>query len=331
MRVVVVGATGNVGSSTLRALSLDPTVSHLVGVARRVPREDRSGVEWRAADIAVDDLTPMVLGADAVVDLAWALEPVKDAHRLHATNIVGSARLFEAVVAGGVQTLVYASSVGAYSPAPDGGPVGEEHPTHGAGGSRYALQKAYVERVLDRFELVHPEVRVVRMRTALCVKAEAAAGQCRVFLGEHVPLSLLRGRHVPMVPEVPGLVVQAVHTDDAAEAYRRAVTTAVSGPFNVAADPPLGAADVALLLGARRVKIPPRVFPQASRAARALHLAPSEPGWFDLALASPLLDTARARKELGWEPRRSALAAVAETFRALGLSTADPSDAAAPG
>ncbi|MHB1585046.1 MAG: NAD-dependent epimerase/dehydratase family protein [Acidimicrobiales bacterium] len=144
MRVVVVGATGNVGSSTLRALSLDPTIRHLVGVARRVPQGDRSGVEWRAADLAVDDLAPIALGADAVVDLAWALKPAKDARRLHATNIVGSVRLFGAVAAGGVQTLVYASSVGAYSPAPGGQPVTEEHPTHGVGGSRYAEQKAYV-------------------------------------------------------------------------------------------------------------------------------------------------------------------------------------------
>ena len=54
---------------------------------------------------------------------------------------------------------------------------------------------------------------------------------------------------------------------------------------------------------------PSAVPPTAARAALALawhlHLAPAEPALLDLALGLPLLDTTRARNELGWTPRHT--------------------------
>jgi nucleoside-diphosphate-sugar epimerase len=43
-----------------------------------------------------------------------------------------------------------------------------------------------------------------------------------------------------------------------------------------------------------------------------LHLQPSPPGWFDLGMSVPLMDSSRARTELGWTPRRSAADALLE-------------------
>ena len=37
MRVVVVGASGNVGTSTLAALANDPEIESVLGIARRIP------------------------------------------------------------------------------------------------------------------------------------------------------------------------------------------------------------------------------------------------------------------------------------------------------
>ena len=118
MRVVVVGATGNVGSSLVRALEAAPEIESVLGVARRWPRLTVEKTEWAQADIAVDELAPLVRGADAVVHLAWLIQPSRDLPTLRATNVDGSARLFRAVAAAKVPALVYASSVGAYSPGP---------------------------------------------------------------------------------------------------------------------------------------------------------------------------------------------------------------------
>jgi uncharacterized protein YbjT (DUF2867 family) len=50
MKVVVVGASGNVGSAVLRRLAREPAVTEIVGIARRVPDaaagEPYAGVDW---------------------------------------------------------------------------------------------------------------------------------------------------------------------------------------------------------------------------------------------------------------------------------------------
>ena len=131
MRIVIVGASGNVGFALARRLAPEPGVE-LVGVARRVPRAGAVPIaEWRACDIARDDLEEVFRGADAVVHLAWEIQPSHDLAQLIRTNITGSERVFTAVARAGVPVLVYASSVGAYSRGPKDRLVDESWPTEG--------------------------------------------------------------------------------------------------------------------------------------------------------------------------------------------------------
>ena len=51
MRVVVTGASGNVGTSVLEALGREPEVKEIVGIARRVPEVSYPKVEWAGADV----------------------------------------------------------------------------------------------------------------------------------------------------------------------------------------------------------------------------------------------------------------------------------------
>jgi UDP-glucose 4-epimerase len=152
MRVVVVGASGNSGTSLLTALAGDPEVTSILGVARRPPALEWPKTDWARADIARDDLVPLFREADAVVHLAWLIQPSHDVERLHATNVEGSSRVFRAVADARVRVLVYASSVGAYSAGPKDRAVTESWPTDGIASSFYARHKAEVERRLDRFE-----------------------------------------------------------------------------------------------------------------------------------------------------------------------------------
>jgi UDP-glucose 4-epimerase len=304
MRVVVVGATGNVGTSLLRALADEPAVDSVLGIARRLPGVRYPKTDWAAADVSRSDLTEHFRGADVVVHLAWLIQPGRDEATLRATNVEGSARVFGAVAEAGVPALVYASSVGAYSPGPKDRRVDESWPTNGIESSFYARHKAEVERLLDRFEEEHERTRVVRLRPGLIFKREAATGIRRLFAGPFLPSPLVAPGRILFVPDLPRLRFQAVHSLDAGEAYRRAVVTEVRGPFNVAAEPVLDPSVLSELLGARRVRIHPRLARAAVDLSFRLHLQPTEPGWLDMALAVPLLDTTRARSELGWEPRR---------------------------
>src|SRR5215216_3901996 len=158
MRVVVTGATGNVGTSVVRALRLDERIDSIVGIARRLPQAQLEKVDWRAADIARDALEPLFEGADVVVHLAWLIQPSRDEATLRAANVDGSARVFAAAADAGARTIVHASSVGAYSPGPKDRAVDESWPTDGIQTSFYSRHKAEVERLLDRFEGEHPDV-----------------------------------------------------------------------------------------------------------------------------------------------------------------------------
>lgn len=272
LRVVVVGATGNVGTSVVGALSRDPKVSSILGLARRLPEWTAPKTAWARVDIATDDLVDFFRGADVVVHLAWLCQPTHQPVTTWRANVLGSIRLCAAVVTAGVPALVYASSVGAYSPGPQDRAVDESWPTHGWPGAAYTREKAYVERVLDSFEVKNPGVRVVRLRPGFIFKQQSASQQRRLFLGPLLPNRLVRPTLVPLVPQVPGLRFQAVHTDDAAEAYRLAALQPVRGAFNIAADPLVDPRMLAAV-------VPSRPHPAGLSRNATLYSQPGHAGW----------------------------------------------------
>lgn len=317
MRVVVVGATGNVGTSVLAALADEPRVESVLGLARRLPRLESPKVEWARADVTRDELLPHFRGADCVVHLAWKIQPSRDGGALRATNVDGSTRVFLAAAEAKVPSLVYASSVGAYSPGPKDRRVDETWPTDGIRSSFYSRHKAEVERILDRFEQDHPRLRVVRLRPGLIFKREAATGIRRLFAGPFLPGFLLRPRLLPVVPDLPRLRFQGVHSLDVGQAARLAIVGEARGAFNVAAEPVLDPQELGRLLDARPVPVPEPLARAFTTLTWRLHLQPTPPGWLDLALNVPLLDVTRAREELGWEPRHTAGEALLELLTGM--------------
>lgn len=293
MRVVVVGATGNVGTAILRALVAEPVVTSVVGVARRVPRADGSSTvgpphdaaEWARVDLADDAtvaerLDTALAGADVVIHLVWAIQPARKPDVLHHVNVDGTRAVVDAVVRNRVPHLIFMSASGVYSPGPaDGHAIDESWPTRGVPGSAYALDKAEVETMLDGVEAAEPWLTVTRMRPAIMLQREAGAEIGRYFLG---PLGriglkvaagpvgqalggLIRGWHAderpepvdpplfPLVPFPRGVRLQVLHPDDTASAVRAAVVGRHPGAFNLAPDGGLTGQDLADLLADGRL------------------------------------------------------------------------------
>src|SRR6185436_18461733 len=69
---------------------------------------------------------------------------------------------------------------------------------------------------------------------------------------------------------------------------------------------------------ARPVPVPARVLRTAPSLTWRAHLQPTSPGWIDLARGVPVLDTSRARTELGWTPQHDAGDALLELLDGLG-------------
>jgi UDP-glucose 4-epimerase len=316
-RIVITGATGNVGTSVIEALKDEHGIEEIIAVARRQASFDDPRVSFIAANVVTADLRSIFAGADVVLHLAWAIQPSHDERATYAVNVEGSRRVLDAVLAASVPRLVYASSVGAYSPGPKDRMVDEAWPVDGIPSLFYSRHKAEVERMLDRFELACPEVTVARLRPGLIFKREAATGIRRLFAGPFVPKGLLDPDRIPVVPDIARLRFQAVHSLDVGDAYRRALIADVTGTFNIAADPVLDPETLAQALGARTWGMRSGVIRRAAEVTWHARIQPSPPGWFDLALAVPLMDTGRARRELGWSPQTSATEALKELLQGM--------------
>ena len=318
MRIVVTGATGNVGTSVVAALAEDERVTEIVGVARRRPPWQPPRTTWVEADVVSSPLTELFRDAAAVIHLAWMIQPSRDEALIRRTNVDGSERVFAAAAEAGAGALVHASSIGVYSPAQPGQVVSESWPAEGTPTSFYARHKAAAERALDVVEQAHPRLRVVRLRPGLIFKREAASEIRRLFAGRLLPPALVRPERLPVLPLPAGLRVQAVHCTDVADAYRRAaLDDTARGAYNVAAPPVLDAAALGRALGARPVELPVGVVRAAAALTYRLHVHPSEPGWLDMGMGVPVMDTTRIREELGWAPAHTADAALLELIRGV--------------
>ncbi|MGC5615155.1 NAD-dependent epimerase/dehydratase family protein [Georgenia sp. Z1491] len=342
MRVAVVGASGNAGTAVLRALAASPRVDEIVGVSRRLPdtsAQPYASATWHRLDLAVparepahedaviDRLARALRGADAVVHLAWLIQPNRERDLLRRANVGGTARVAEAVVRAGVPHLVVASSVGAYSPVDDDEPRDESWPTEGIRTSHYSVDKAAQERVLDEYARRHPDLTIARLRPALLLGGEPASEIRRYFLGPFVPPGMLRPGRLPLVPLPAGLRLQVVHPEDAADAYVRVVLDRASGAFNIAAEPVLTGADLAGVLDHGRVLTVPRgLLRRVLSLAWEVRASAADAGWLDMGMAVPVMDPSRLCTELGWRPRHDA----AEALRGLLGGMADGVGAPSP-
>lgn len=329
MRVAVVGATGNAGTAVLRELARREEIDSVVGIARRLPDGDAepfAGCEWRSLDIAGEDaaegLEEAFRGADAVIHLAWLIQPGSKRELLRQVNVTGTARVLAAAARAGVKHIAVASSVGAYSPVDDDRPRDETWPTRGVPGSHYSEDKAAQERVMDEFEAKHPGVCLARIRPGLVFQGSAGSQIQRYFAGVLAPVQLLKHVRPPVLPLPKGVRAQAVHSDDVARAYVEAIVRGAHGAYNVCADDVLDAAAIARIVGrGRLLPLPARPLVPLIKAANRAHLLPMDEGWLRMALRVPLLDNSKAKRDLGWRPRTTAAQALEELIE--GMSTGE--------
>ncbi|MDE8589345.1 NAD-dependent epimerase/dehydratase family protein [Arthrobacter sp. NQ4] len=330
MRIAITGASGNAGTALLRNLQRQlkrkPGSLELVGISRRLPdtsREPYAGVHWHTLDVGLERDIPRLEqaldGVDAVVHLAWQIQPNRDLDMLHRTNVMGTRNVLDAAGRAGVKQVVCASSVGAYSKSGKDQRRDESWPAGGMAGSHYSRHKAEQEKLLDGFMAANPGIAVARLRPALIFQEHAGAEIGRYFLGRVLSRLLPPKPWLPILPVPDNLVFQAVHADDVAEAYWRVVDQRASGAFNIAAEPVLTPQELGRILGAKRIlPIPMALLHAVVDLTWRARVQPTDSGWVQMAAGAPIMDTSRAERILAWEPNVSSIDAVKELLAGMG-------------
>jgi nucleoside-diphosphate-sugar epimerase len=329
LAVAVTGPTGTFGAGLIPLLEAEPSIERIVGVARRPFDPAARGwwsMDYRQGDVRdVDGLVDAFSGADVVVHLAFLITGTAGREDTRAVNVEGTLNAFRAAVEVGARRFVYASSVAAYGFHPDN-PVGirEEWPVRPASKLFYAQEKAELEQLLDEQAAAHPEVELYVLRPSIVVGPNWIGGKnvLPAWLG---PLAAwgndwlasrqsVRRLPVPIPVVVPGVSVQLVHEDDVGEALLQCVLGAgPAGAYNIAGDGLVSAADIARELGARPVEVSESVTRTAARWLSRAPL-PAMAEWVEAASHPAVMDTAKAKRDLGWTPRYTALEALRATI-----------------
>ena len=315
LAVAVTGPTGTFGMALVPLLQDEPYIARVIGIARRPFDPAEQGwtkMEYRRGDVRDPEaLREAFAGADVVVHLAFLIIS-GNKETTQAINVEGTLNAFRAAAAAGAKRFVYASSIAAYGFHRDN-PVGitEEWPTRPADALFYAQEKAELEQLLQDEAARHPEMELYLIRPPIVLGPDAVGAKAQLSPGLLQVIQLLHSgiRRLRVVPAVvPDLPMQLIHQNDVAEALRLCVIGAgTPGAYNIAADDIVNGADVLRELGFLPLTVPGKPMAAVARAISTLPFLPSGLQWVEALSQPAIMDTTKARTELGWRPKHSAI------------------------
>lgn len=305
LRVGVTGASSDLGRLLLPRLAADPGVAKIVAfdVAAPEPVEKLSVVKL---DLTRPGSEPAMIDAfrheslDALYHLAFLSSRLRGAAFAHELEVIGSLHVLAAAAAVKLPRLVVASTTALYGARKDAPAIlTERSPLHHGHESRFIHDKVEVEKQLEKFRERTPGTQVVVLRFAPIV-------------GRTVDNPISRWLRTKVFPLPMGFdpLWQVVHEDDAAQALVQALRTETSGPINVAAEGALPLSELVRLAGGRAVPVPGVALSSLLKTLAALGLPTAQPSMLDYLRFNWVADAGRARRELGFEPKYTAAAAV---------------------
>jgi len=277
MNVLVTGSASGFAQILLPRLAADPGIEFILGMDQR----ESAFTHERYVQVVLDLRSPLLARVlrdiQAVIHLAPA---VSDAAAARGELLAGAQNLYSRALAAGTQHLIHLSSALVYS-APAENAVDEHHALAATPGCAAAEALQAVEAWLTEFEAEHPTRRVLRLRPHWLV-------------GPHCDSVLARLLRQRLTLRDATARLQCVHEDDVVEAIVRALHSEARGAFNLACSDSVTLP--ALHRQARWLRLPATMRLLASRLDTV-------PGCIDALTRSLVLDSQRARSELGWHPR----------------------------
>jgi UDP-glucose 4-epimerase len=312
MRYVVTGGSGYIGSRLIERLVERDDTERVVIADIRPPRSFRPKVEFSKLDVRDGAGVRELLARerpDAVVHLAFVLNPMHDENTMYEIDVGGTHNVLEAASAAGVGQMLVTSSATAYGAFPDNPvPIDEDQPVRGVPDFEYARDKTESDRLCQLWALRHPDRVMTIVRP------------CIVF-GPNVDNYIVRAwTKQPFFADIGGsdVPVQFVHEDDVVEALIRLLEGRHGGAFNLAGDGMMTWGEAADLIGTPRRKLPRKLFWRFANVMWKLRAAESPPGNLHFILHPWVVATDRLKDATGWSPRYDSRTTFEITMRAHG-------------
>jgi nucleoside-diphosphate-sugar epimerase len=202
-------------------------------------------------------------------------------------------------------------------------PLTEDVPARGSDDHYYSAQKAEVERLLAE-TLQGSDTAAYVLRPCIVAGPDAQLlvdSLPYTQLSERLPAAVLRlldGVPIlkPVLPD-PGVPFQLVHHDDVASAVCAAVLgRGAPGAYNIAGSGRITVHQLADELGWYSIPVPELAVDVVSELIGRIGILPTQAQWIAAFRSPVIMDVHKAREQLRWRPRHSALQTLRETVTA---------------
>jgi UDP-glucose 4-epimerase len=295
VKYVITGGSGYIGSRLVELLSRRDDTESIVICDVRPPRLHRPRTEFVKLDVRDREGVRSALErgrADALVHLAFLLDPIHDESLMYDIDVNGTHNVLEAAAAAGTPQVLVTSSAVAYGAFPDNPePLTEADPVRGVASYSYARDKTECDRLCQLWAERHPD------RTMTIVRP------C-IVLGPNVDNSLVRiWTKAPAQFDIGNLDnhIQFVHEDDVVSAISGLLDGKHAGAYNVAGDGLMTYRECAELIDLPIRKIPLKALRALAKASWKLRQAEAPAGQIEFALY-PWVVSNEKLKQTGWTP-----------------------------
>jgi UDP-glucose 4-epimerase len=312
VRYLITGGSGYIGSRLVDHLSGREGTDAIVVADVNPPAAFRPKSSFRRLDVRDRQAAGAALMAerpDAVVHLAFLLNPIHDEAAMYDVDVNGTQNVLEAASAANVQQVLVTSSTTAYGAFADNPvPLTEDDPVRGAPDFSYARDKAESDRLCQLWALEHPERTMTIVRPCIVFGPEVDNYIVRLWLKN--PFRADFGLGDPPM--------QFVHVDDVADALILLLEGRHSGAYNVAADGVVSIAEASDLIGLKTRRVPYSLYKRLAGALWKARVSEAPAGQLEFAIHPWVASNQKLKDTTGWAPRWTSREVFELTMRAKG-------------
>ncbi|HEX3563403.1 MAG TPA: NAD-dependent epimerase/dehydratase family protein [Solirubrobacterales bacterium] len=320
MRYLITGGSGYIGSRLVEILAPRQETERIVNVDVRPPARPNDAAEFVRGDVRDSRALRELLEReeiDALVHLAFILNPIRDEGRMYDIDVNGTDAVLRAASAAGTEQVLVTSSATAYGAFPDNPkPIAEDWPVRGQPDFSYARHKADADRLCQLWAASHPE------RTMTIVRPSIVFGP---NVDNYISRTWQRSSFMP-IPDGVDEEFQLIHEDDVVSALIGLLDARAGGAFNFAADGTMTWGESAEMIGLRTREMSMKTVRRLYAAAWALH-APrveSPPGNLNFIRYPWVVSNEKLKATIDWEPTADTREVFVETMYAKGLVATPP-------